>query len=518
MNVTVVIPFCAKDCTLASNLLAWIGELGKHPNNDCLLICAGNVLQADSESVRQKASEIFKSALLIRPAITLKSEEHPIGANLMFETATKYFWKGDCQIPWLWLEPDAVPLDERWLTAIETEYASALKANRTILACMASLNDPRYPKAIPSGVAVYPGNAFALYKSLSLNRKVAWDIQFANPVAGTVQPAATIWNRLNRQMAPTYVPRRTAKMPPNAIVVSEFPKGVCLVHPCKDGSLTSVLRGDGEPSAMQLLTAWKMAKECPASTLQVVTTECSLPRYIHCVERHVQDGPDNEARVLRAFRSWVTLYKMGRFVPCHVWHYPRHSGQMGDQRRLPYLKDILVEGMTLAKPDDVIVFTNDDTVLHSNIIAALDKALAKADAVSSFRLNFPPGGLPKLDAPEEDIRKLGKPDLGRDLMALKKQWLIDNWLNIPDFLLGELEWDLVLTAMIRRSAGIHTDRKNIVEPRLECELPRGYVLHETHLRPWVSKEHKASPSKLWNRKLSVQWYSANNFSSLIPTF
>ncbi len=520
MKLLVVLPFCKSDCTTALKLVSWIIELGGCLENDCLLVASNSVSESEMKLVKAKADAAFRSSTLIQPPFALAKEDHPRGANWLFETACKLISGLDEPSPFLWLEADAVPTRAGWLDDIEKEYDKALKNKCSILSHVTTLNLPQFPRRIPSGISVYPADAWSIYKGISINRSVAWDVQFADLVMPYVQTTDLIFNFLNHETKPTWVSRRTEIMPKNAILVSSLPKNCVLAHPSHDGSLISVLRGDGEPTAMQLLTAWKLAKETQGCITEGTFQVRTIPpiKYIHAVERHVQATVEDEQRVLRAVNSWIKLYRTGRLIPCHVWDYPRDSREVSDTRALPFLKDILIEGMTTAGPNDVIVFTNDDTILHPRLLEPLDEAMKRAPAVGSFRLNFTPGNVPNGEMNLADILANGKSDLGRDLMAFKKLWLIDNWFNIPDFFVGELEFDLVLTAMIRRSVGVFTDRRNIIEPQIECEIPRGYVLHENHLRPWVSPVNKNAPAKMHNRRLAVQWYSSNGYPGLISNF
>jgi hypothetical protein len=512
--ITVVIPFCASDKTLAETLLKWIAELGNHPESDCLLVAscgAAGSLPALTESARP----IFKNVDTLSVQ-SLPDESHPVGPNWMFQKTFLHFYcagKGE----FLWLEPDCVPLHERWLKDIEKEYQRAVQSNRPILANITDLNHPSFPPKIPSGVAVYPWSAWPRYRGLIGNKKVAWDIRFANDVIPHVYPSKTIWSWPNHEKPVTYSDAvRTDK--PNVVPLSTL-NGRALAHPSKDGALISMLRKKRskltKPSAFQILTAWKETRSA-----QVPSVETKVPsiRFVHCVERHVSPDAEHESRVSRAFMSWVRLYQTGRMIPCHVWDYPRDSRQIGDERGLPLLKDILAEGLTKAGRDDVIVWTNDDSILHPGILPALSALLRAVDACGSMRLNFDPGSVPPLNSKLSDVVAQGKPDLGRDLFAFRKSWLVRQWPLIPDMFLGELEFDLVLTALIRKHIGITSDRLNILEPCDACELPRGYVLHERHSPAWVRPANAQSPAKLHNQQMAVKFYSQHQLPTMIPVF
>jgi glycosyltransferase involved in cell wall biosynthesis len=227
MRLIIVIPFCKTDVDRAIELVDWIEWLGGCPENDCVFV-------ADVGVARFQAPKIFNSIEYISPPFKLKDETHPIGPNWMFETALKHFHRRGEKRSFLWLEPDAVPLRIGWLKKIEEEYKGG------ILADVIQLNDARYPKRIPSGVAVYPPNAWDIYKRIQTNRKVAWDIQFADATMSLVKPSKTIKSRVNHVNPPVFTSQKTTG--PNRLTIDDIPESAVLFHPSKDGSLIRILR------------------------------------------------------------------------------------------------------------------------------------------------------------------------------------------------------------------------------------------------------------------------------------
>lgn len=242
----------------------------------------------------------------------------------------------------------------------------------------------------------------------------------------------------------------------------------------------------------------------------------TVGRFIHVLERHVQRTPDDERRVLNAFWSWVYHYQQGTTIPCHVWEYPRSARAIGDKRDLPYLKDILSAGLSMAAAkDDIILLTNDDTVLHRKVTRALKRMLENVDACSSFRMNFEQDKMPDTNTAVGKIRQWGESCLGRDLFAFRAEWLTLNWDAIPDMLAGEIEWDLVFAALVRIAAGVETKKANFSSQNPKCELDRGYVLHQNHERFWMSKEMETAPAKIHNNRLATEFFFDNNLEDLI---
>lgn len=236
MSLLVVLPFCKADQSRALALLDWIGELGGCHENDCLLVVD---IDTPAATVHRVAHREFRNVSVIHTPFKLKNEKHPIGPNWMFETALKWLSRDKCVGAFLWLEPDAVPLRRGWLKEIGDEYT---KSGMRILASVVSLNDPKYPKRIPSGVAVYPADAWSIYGKIQTNRGVAWDVQFADKVMPICQPSATIVSRLNHENAPMFVGRKEPHHGKNTLTLADIPATAALFHPNKDGTLIEQLK------------------------------------------------------------------------------------------------------------------------------------------------------------------------------------------------------------------------------------------------------------------------------------
>ena len=238
-------------------------------------------------------------------------------------------------------------------------------------------------------------------------------------------------------------------------------------------------------------------------------------RIIHCVERHKQKDDEALRRVQFAQESWTRLYMTGEVVPCHVWKYKRSAKELGDTRDLPFLKDVLAEGLNISRSDDdIILITNDDTVLHPDVAQAIYDFMEEVPAVCSGRTNYTYGTKPDFIV-KKDADQWSN-DIGRDLFAFRKEWLKKQWNAIPDFLLGEIEWDLVLSALIRlKVAKKKTTLADRIYRTIRCELPVGYVWHEDHVKGWTNMDLFYAPAKRHNIGLMQEWYRANKLEHLI---
>lgn len=287
----------------------------------------------------------------------------------------------------------------------------------------------------------------------------------------------------------------------------------------KPGSqVTEITASELNDKTGQQHTTWTVEEfsvEIQSPSSSGTTQPCKREaRIIHCVERHKKSDPEIKRRVDFAVQSWITLYETGEVIPCHVWNLSRSSLALGDKRDLPYLKDVLAAGIVKSRnSEDIIMFTNDDNILSPDLGTALFEFMEKVPACCSGRTNYKYGSVPHF-TPSKNV-SWGN-DIGRDMFAFRKSWLVANFDEIPDFLLGELEWDLVLSTLIRIKT---TKRKPTILDRLkrwaECELTPGYVWHEQHQQAWKNLALLESPAKRHNINLMVQWCRARKLERLI---
>lgn len=226
------------------------------------------------------------------------------------------------------------------------------------------------------------------------------------------------------------------------------------------------------------------------------------PKIYHCVEVHGE--PD--ARKLRAQQSWQNLYQGQVLILAHSWHkeIKRSSMSIGDTLALPFFKDVVKVGLDMADDDSVVVFTNDDIILHPHLPDALKLHLGLWEACSGRRCEFKTHAFPGLTASVDEWAQKSDPHCGRDLFAATKRWWLKHWDEIGDYILGAPGWDLNLAAIIRHSKSFPTSRQNIEQNIPCCELAMGYAGHEWHSSPWAQRPQH-TPSHLHNSRLFEEW-------------
>ena len=219
----------------------------------------------------------------------------------------------------------------------------------------------------------------------------------------------------------------------------------------------------------------------------------------HVLERHEWTNPQTAKRCQTALKSWEVLYEEGKLLDCSTWNPERLANDEALNRKLPYLKDVLKPGLD----HDLVLLTNDDTIIHPSLIRVLELWLPAVEALSLHRVEIPaPSPVPITMEPER-FRALDNGHIGRDAFAFTGKRLREWWNDIPDFVLGECEWDLCLAHMIREWRGYTLTFENASKVVLGCELQKGMVLHVFHEGRW--NHVKKSRTKTHNRSEYRRW-------------
>lgn len=161
----------------------------------------------------------------------------PQGSNALFKHAAIEMKKiGE---PFLWLEPDAIPLKPGWLDELEYGYKF----------CGESFFGRKYLNNMPgrnghilSGISVYPADTINLVIS-KLNDREAWDVAIAPIVVPQAQDTKLIhWCWGTPELQPTFVEVKQPNSPVNILTLSSLEPEAVLFHRNKDGTLIKLLR------------------------------------------------------------------------------------------------------------------------------------------------------------------------------------------------------------------------------------------------------------------------------------
>lgn len=237
----VILPYHKGDVDLAKSLLEHVASFSERPDSrhSILLVADSGVDPAKTTELMDIARKVFNSGKDIR--LTITATGWPKAANQMFVFASKHVEEA-YRLPFLWLEPDCVPLSGDWLDRIADAYERC--PQRFMGPLVFNTDQPGLPPVHLSGCSVYPNDAYSIMEAQCRGEQ-AFDIASADTVvkSGRARDSkliAHMWGL--RDLPPTFVSERTADSPKNALTIDQIPNGAVLWHRCKDGTLFNVLR------------------------------------------------------------------------------------------------------------------------------------------------------------------------------------------------------------------------------------------------------------------------------------
>lgn len=243
----VVIPVHSGDIDQALKLVAWIADLGPAPEHSCLIVRDATVGENQSNELKSWCSRIFAYT----HRLEMKTNKpYPGAATQMFKAASEKI-EDSFKTPFLWLEPDSVPLVTGWLNILAEAYAACPK--RYFGPLIGNNGDDRFPSKHLNGVSIYPHDSAKDLKPYFPSDK-SWDIISHQTTVRMAQDTDLIqqfWGP-DRATPPTFREYpRTEEEPKNICTPSFIRDGAVLFHRCKDGSLIDVLRARGKDRVLK---------------------------------------------------------------------------------------------------------------------------------------------------------------------------------------------------------------------------------------------------------------------------
>jgi len=214
----------------------------------------------------------------------------------------------------------------------------------------------------------------------------------------------------------------------------------------------------------------------------------SDPTLIHVMSEYNRFDRGAIKRYDVAKETWRRAYEEGRWSTFYVHQdtLKRNANSVGEQKPVPFVRDLLLEAVRIAGPNDIIVFTNDDTCLIPGLTKTLLNIVPDRGALYGSR---------------REIRSFSKPlsmesimsgykHVGADVFAFTQQWW-EKWNHeFPDFLLSFEAWDLVLKKLILETGGVEVENT---------------CYHEIHESFWHTAANRECAGNLYNRELTRQW-------------
>lgn len=231
-HITVVLGFCNKDGNMAQQTVQWMREMGSTFPNPFVLCCPRDTLPGFAASVESNAGHVFSSVRRFT-CTGSSSMQWPVGPNVGWQSAARYMLQ--VKSPWLWLEPDAIPLKHSWLSRLEREYHFRKKS------FFGPLVENR---GHMNGVAIYPSDtAQRCPKAMSATTQ-AWDWILGGELGTDVYNASGLiqhcWGIVGGRPHPSDGP--AAHFANKAELDNWLLPTAVVFHRCKDGSLINRLR------------------------------------------------------------------------------------------------------------------------------------------------------------------------------------------------------------------------------------------------------------------------------------
>ena len=216
-----------------------VASLGIYTKHKLIIVPIRNVA---TEEVLSYLSPVFGEVIIEKA--THSQTGWPISCNMAFE-AVAWLCSTKLKQPFLWMEPDAVPIQPHWIDSIEKAYQLCGKPFMGDFVEIAGI----MPNGVNhmSGIAVYDWDLHRKAPSIFNNERIAWDIASA----GNVVPQMARTELIQHDWVPEAKWRRD-------VVTKDCVKPLAVVyHPDKlgvlfnDGLLPNGTQGDpaaGVPS------------------------------------------------------------------------------------------------------------------------------------------------------------------------------------------------------------------------------------------------------------------------------
>lgn len=234
----VILPYCSKDVDQTRDLLQWIADLNKDfPKHPAMLLAADSTVPRSTiDELARIACESFDYAKTMLVPI----EEGDYPPSKMFLMAARQV-QTQYKHAFLWLEPDCIPLTERWLHGLAEAYEASPK--QYVGSLIRNDKDPALPKIHFTGCGIYKNGAYSDLKSVPDISKRAWDMVAASVLVPKADDTLLIhhfWGQPN--LPPEFIPATQSKGAMNQVKLDFIRPEAVLFHRNKNGSLIRLLR------------------------------------------------------------------------------------------------------------------------------------------------------------------------------------------------------------------------------------------------------------------------------------
>lgn len=227
----VILPICQKDAEQALKVALWMQELGPQREHSCLMGVPRNMA---SDPMTARISDALSGVFHHVERLVPRDEderEWPYATNHMFQRIVQEVEWNRGGVPFLWLEPDAIPRSAGWLDRVALEYAECGKAFMG-----ADVRLPGIARHM-SGIGVYHQMTKLAYTYGQLDR-LAFDVALALQIFQSFHPTRLIQHEWKPE--PFKTPEDLKRLRPEAVIY----------HQDKTGSLCDILRPQSDFKTM----------------------------------------------------------------------------------------------------------------------------------------------------------------------------------------------------------------------------------------------------------------------------
>jgi len=186
------------------------------------------------------------------------------------------------------------------------------------------------------------------------------------------------------------------------------------------------------------------------------------------------------AKASWAKQPWKELPVRDEELP-HLW--------VERSKMLPLVSDLIDFAVERAGPDDVIAFTNADSIVRSDTCAVITQKLSEVDAAWCPRRDY----YRKLEQlPDEAFTSEGTPHDGVDMVCFRPRWWQAYRAEMDGFIVGQPFWDWIFRRLIQDS---HTGKETKLED---------LIAHE-RVEAWHEKPVNRNSAGR-RRNMSLAWY------------
>jgi len=204
-----------------------------------LIAADAEVPKATRQEIFALAKPMFSHAMAVGVPVPPDQQGWIPGSNYMFLKVSETIQQ-NTKLPWLWCEPDCVPIRAGWLDALASAYDDC--PTRFLGAHVLQSNQPGMPPIHLSGCAIYDAQAHEGMKAFCQGNG-AFDIASANfTVPRSINSTLFQYFWGKPALAPTFKEIKSDGDPENTIPMGYLTSKAVLWHRNKDGTLIDCLR------------------------------------------------------------------------------------------------------------------------------------------------------------------------------------------------------------------------------------------------------------------------------------